>query len=84
MIRVCDATPWDLFPCESPCIFKQHRCVVKPDDRQRTIANVMGVWGASWTSHAGQVMLKMVATCLGIYLNNHGLLPEEQCEFRPG
>ena len=34
-------------------------------------------------SHAGKVLLKVVAKRLSDYCEAKGLLPEEQCEFRP-
>ena len=35
-------------------------------------------------SHAGKVLLKMIARRLSTYCESTGLLPEEQCGFRPG
>ena len=34
-------------------------------------------------AHAGKVPIKIVAKRLGAYCKVKGLLPEEQCEFRP-
>ena len=34
-------------------------------------------------SHAGKALLKVVARRLGAYCEAKGLLPEEQCGFRP-
>ena len=34
-------------------------------------------------SHAGKVLLKVVARRLSAYCEAKGLLPKEQCEFRP-
>ena len=34
-------------------------------------------------SHAGKVLLKVVARRLSVYCEAKGLLPEEQCGFRP-
>ena len=34
-------------------------------------------------SHAGKVLLKVVARRLSAYCEAKGLLPEEQCGFRP-
>ena len=34
-------------------------------------------------SHAGKVFLEVVARRLSAYCEAKGLLPEEQCEFRP-
>ena len=34
-------------------------------------------------SHAGKVLLKVVARRLSAYCGAKGLLPEEQCGFRP-
>ena len=39
--------------------------------------------GISLVSHAGKVLLKVVARRLGAYCEVKGLLPEEQCGFRP-
>ena len=40
--------------------------------------------GISLVSHAGKVLHKVVARRLGAYCEANGLLPEEQCRFRPG
>ena len=42
-----------------------------------------GVIGISFVSHAGKVLLKVVARRLSAYSEAKGLLPEEQCGFRP-
>ena len=39
--------------------------------------------GISLVSHAGKLLLKMVARRLGAYYEAKGLLPEGQCRFRP-
>ena len=39
--------------------------------------------GISLVSHAGKVLLKVVARRLGAYCEAKELLPEEQCGFRP-
>ena len=39
--------------------------------------------GILHTSHVGKVLLKVVARRLGAYCEVKGLLPEEQCGFRP-
>ena len=39
--------------------------------------------GISLVSHAGKVLLKIVANRLSDYCEAHGILPEEQCGFRP-
>ena len=39
--------------------------------------------GISLVSHAGKVLLKVVARTLSAYREAKGLLPEEQCGFRP-
>ena len=39
--------------------------------------------GISLVSHAGKVLLKVVARRLSAYCETKGLLPEEQCWFRP-
>ena len=39
--------------------------------------------GISLVSHAGKVLLKVVARRLGAYCEAKGLLPEEQCGLRP-
>ena len=40
--------------------------------------------GISLVSHGGEVVLKVVARRLSAYCETRGLLPEEQCGFRPG
>ena len=40
--------------------------------------------GISLVSHAGKVLLKLVATRLSAYCEREGILPEEQSGFRPG
>lgn len=40
--------------------------------------------GISLTAHAGKVLLKIIQTRLGNYAETQGILPEEQCGFRPG
>ena len=40
--------------------------------------------GISLVSHAGKVLLKVAARRLSVYCEAMGLLPEEQCGFRPG
>ena len=39
--------------------------------------------GISFVSHAGKVLVKVVARKLSAYCEANGLLPEEQCAFRP-
>ena len=39
--------------------------------------------GVSLVSHAGKVLLKVVARRLSAYCEAKGLLPEEKCGFRP-
>ena len=39
--------------------------------------------GISLVSHAGKVFLKMIARRLSTYCEVKGLLPEDQCGFRP-
>ena len=39
--------------------------------------------GISLLSHAGKVLLKIVANRLSNYCEAHGILPDEQCGFRP-
>ena len=39
--------------------------------------------GISFVSHAGKVLLKVVARRLSAYCEAKGLLPDEQCGFRP-
>ena len=39
--------------------------------------------GISLVAHAGKVLLKIVALRLGGFCATEGLLPEEQCGFRP-
>ena len=40
--------------------------------------------GISLVSHAGKVLLNIVAHRLSIYCEAQGIMPEEQCGFRPG
>ena len=40
--------------------------------------------GISFVSHAGKVLLKVVARRLSAYCEVEGLLAKEQCGFRPG
>ena len=50
-------------------------------DRDRTeCGNYRGI---SLVAHAGNELLKIVAMGLGDYCEAKGLLPEEQCGFRP-
>ena len=39
--------------------------------------------GLSLVAHAGEVLLKIVANRLGDFCEEAGILPEEQCGFRP-
>ena len=39
--------------------------------------------GLSLVAHAGKVLLKIVANRLGDFCEEAGILPEEQCGFRP-
>ena len=39
--------------------------------------------GISLVAHSGNVLLKMVASRLSNYCEAEGILPEEQCGFRP-
>ena len=39
--------------------------------------------GISLAAHSGEVLLKMVASRLSNYCAARGILPEEQCGFRP-
>ena len=39
--------------------------------------------GISLVAHSGKVLLKMVASRLSNYCESEGILPEEQCGFRP-
>ena len=39
--------------------------------------------GISLVSHAGKVLLKVVSRRLSAYCEAKGLIPEEQCRFRP-
>ena len=39
--------------------------------------------GISLAAHSGKVLLKMVASRLSNYCEAEGILPEEQCGFRP-
>ena len=47
---------------------------------RRSAGNYRGI---SLVSHAGKVLLKVVARRLSAYCEAKGLLPEEQCGFRP-
>lgn len=39
--------------------------------------------GIPLVTHDGKVLLKMTARCLNAYWEAEGILPEEQCGFRP-
>ena len=39
--------------------------------------------GLSLVAHAGKVLLKIVANRFGDFCEEAGILPEEQCDFRP-
>ena len=39
--------------------------------------------GISLVAHAGKVLLKIIACRLSAYCERVGILPEEQCGFRP-
>ena len=40
-------------------------------------------WGLSLVAHIGKILLKIVANRLGDFCEEAGILPEEQCGFRP-
>jgi hypothetical protein len=40
--------------------------------------------GIALTAHAGKALLKIIQMRLSRYAEEHGLMPEEQCGFRPG
>ena len=39
--------------------------------------------GISLVAHAGKVLLEIVASGIGNYCEDRGILPEEQCSFHP-
>ena len=55
------------------------KVLYKKSDR----SNCNNYRGISLVSHAGKVLLKIVANRLSEYCEAHGMLPEEQCGFRP-
>ena len=57
----------------------QHSVLHKKGDKTEC-GNYRGI---SLVSHAGKVLLKVVARRLSAYCEAKGLLPEEQCGFRP-
>ena len=48
------------------------------------IHTVLYYRGIALVSHAGKVLLKIVAHRLSGHCETGGILPEEQCGFRPG
>ena len=55
------------------------KVLYKKSDR----SNCNNYRGISLLSHAGKVLLKIVANRLNNYYEAHGILPDEQCGFRP-
>ena len=55
------------------------KVLYKKSDR----SNCNNYRGVSLLSHAGKVLLKIVANRLSGYCEAHGILPDEQCGFRP-
>jgi hypothetical protein len=55
------------------------KVLYKKSDR----SNCNNYRGISLLSHAGKVLLKIVANRLSDYCEAHGILPDEQCGFRP-
>ena len=55
------------------------KVLYKKSDR----SNCNNYRGISLLSHAGKVLLKIVANLLSDYCEAHGILPDEQCGFRP-
>ena len=55
------------------------KVLYKKSDR----SNCNNYRGISLLSHAGKVLLKIVANRLSDYCETHGILPDEQCGFRP-
>ena len=51
--------------------------------KQSDRSNCNNYRGISLLSHAGKVLLKIVANRLSDYCEAHGILPDEQCGFRP-
>ncbi len=66
---------------EVPQKWKDASIVVLYKKKDRTVCD--NYRGISLTAHAGKVLLKIVAMRLGGYAEETGLLPEEQCGFRP-
>ena len=60
------------------CYIPSNRVFAKPDR-----SNCNNYRGISLLSHAGKVLLKIVANRLSDYCEAHGILPDEQCGFRP-
>ena len=55
------------------------KMLYKKSDR----SNCNNYRGISLLSHAGKVLLKIVANRMSDYCEAHGILPDEQCGFRP-
>ena len=55
------------------------KVLYKKSDR----SNCNNYRGISLLSHEGKVLLKIVANRLSDYCKAHGILPDEQCGFRP-
>ena len=58
----------------------QYRTVLHNKGDKTECGNYRGIW---IVSHAGKVLLKVLARRLSDYCETNGLLPEEQCGFRP-
>ena len=56
---------------------------IKVLDKKSDRSNYNNYRGTPLISHAGKVLLKIVANRLSDYCEAHGILPDEQCGFRP-
>ena len=81
---------WELHRLITILIWRQGKVPQKWKDAVITVLHKKGdktecgnCRGISLVSHAGKVLLKVVARRLSAYCEAKGLLPEEQCGFRP-
>ena len=56
---------------------------IKVSHRKKDRTECSNYRGLSLVAHAGKVLLKIVANRLGDFCEEAGILPEEQCDFRP-
>ena len=56
--------------------------VIKVLHQEKDMTECGNYRGNSLVAHAGKVLLKTIATRLGVYCEVRNLLPKEQCGFR--